>query len=208
VEAVSNGRFGYVALRAMRSADLSAFAREFYPAATREGLIVDVRNNEGGNIDSIVIEKLLRRAWAYWQTRDGGQYWNMQQAFRGHVVVLVNSRTYSDGEAFAEGVKRLGLGKVVGTRTAGAGVWLSDRNELADGGIARSAESGVMGLDGAWMIEGRGVTPDVEVDNPPHATFNGGDAQLERAIRLLQEALDADPVRVPKAQPYPTPGRR
>jgi tricorn protease len=208
VEAVSNGRFGYVALRAMRSADLSSFAREFYPAATREGLIVDVRNNEGGNIDSIVIEKLLRRAWAYWQTRDGGQYWNMQQAFRGHLVVLVNGRTYSDGETFAEGVKRLGLGKVVGTRTAGAGVWLSDRNELADGGIARSAEWGVMGLDGAWMIEGRGVTPDIEVDNPPHATFNGEDAQLERAIRVLREALAADPVREPKAQPYPTPGRR
>jgi tricorn protease len=208
VEEASGGRFGYVALRAMRSADLATFAREFYPVADREGLVIDVRDNDGGNIDSIVIEKLLRRAWAWWSTRDGRQSWNMQRAFRGRIVVLVNERTYSDGETFAEGVKRLGLATVVGRRTAGAGVWLSDRNRLADGGIARSAEAGQMGPDGAWLIEGRGVTPDVEVDNPPHATFNGEDAQLATAIRLLEEALAASPVRAPVPQPRPAPARR
>ena len=204
----SGGRVGDVALRARGAADVATFAREFYPVAGREGLVIDLRDNDGGNIDSIVIEKLLRRAWAYWSTRDGRLAWNMQNAFRGRIVVLVNERTYSDGETFAEGVKRLGLATVVGRRTTGAGVWLSDRNRLADGGIARSAELAQMGLEGAWLIEGRGVAPDVEVDNPPHATFRGEDAQLAAAIRVLEEALARDPVREPKVPPRPTPGRR
>lgn len=208
VEEASRGRFGYLALRAMGQADVASFARDFYPVAAREGLVIDVRDNDGGNIDSIVIEKLLRRAWAYWRTRDGRQFRNMQNAFRGRIVVLVNERTYSDGETFAEGMKRLGLATLVGRRTAGAGVWLSDRNRLADGGIARSAELGQFGLDGHWLIEGRGVEPDVDVDNPPRATFGGEDAQLATAIRVLEESVAANPVPSPKAPPYPAPAAR
>jgi tricorn protease len=203
VDEVSKFRYGYVHLRAMGRNDVATFAREFYPVADREGLIIDVRNNWGGNIDSIVIEKLMRRAWSYWQTRDGNRYWNQQNAFRGPIVVLANERTYSDGETFAEGVKRLGLATVIGKRTSGAGVWLSDRNLLADNGIARAAETGQMGLEGSWLIEGVGVAPDVEVDNPPNATFNGADAQLDAAIRLLDEKLAAKPMPQPPAISYP-----
>ena len=39
------------------------------------------------------------------------------------------------------------------------------------------------------------MTPDIEIDNPPHATFLGGDAQLEKALAVLQEQLKADPVK-------------
>ena len=207
VESASGGRFGYIDLRAMGPRDLAAFAREFYPVADREGLVIDVRGNGGGSIDSIVIEKLLRRAWAFWQTRDGARFGNMQNAFRGRLVVLVDHGTYSDGETFAEGVKRLGLGTVVGRRTAGAGVWLSDRNRLADGGIARAAEVGQFALDGAWLIEGRGVEPDVDVDNLPRESFDGKDAQLDRAIALLRESLAKDPLKKPEPGAYPATRR-
>jgi tricorn protease len=198
VEEASEGRFGYVDLRAMGPKDIGTFAREFYPVVEREGLVIDVRGNGGGSIDSIVIEKLMRRAWAWWQTRDGARFWNMQGAFRGRIVVLVDEDTYSDGETFAEGVKRLALGTVVGKRTAGAGLWLSDRNRLADGGIVRAAELGQFGVEGKWLIEGRGVEPDVEVDNLPRETFDGRDAQLERAIAILKESLAKDPIRGPE----------
>jgi tricorn protease len=191
----------------MGPGDLASFAREFYPVHDREGLIVDVRENNGGSIDSILIEKLMRRAWAYWQGADGGRRWNMQSAFRGHIVVLIDSGTYSDGETFAEGMRRLGLATLVGKRTAGAGVWLSDQNILADGGIARAAEFGQLGLDGAWLVEGQGVAPDVEVDNPPHATYLGEDAQLAAAIRILEEKLREKAVVEPAARDYPRPRR-
>jgi hypothetical protein len=56
-----------------------------------------------------------------------------------------------------------------------------------------------------WLIEGHGVDPDVVKDNLPHATFKGEDAQLEAAIRHLQEEIAKDPRPVPKAPAYPNP---
>ena len=72
----------------------------------------------------------------------GGLGWDMQYAFRGHLVVLINEHTSSDGEAFARGVSELGLGKLVGKRTWGGGIWLSSDNKLVDGGIASAPEVG------------------------------------------------------------------
>ncbi|HSG26948.1 MAG TPA: S41 family peptidase, partial [Candidatus Krumholzibacterium sp.] len=124
VEEEGKGDLGYVHLRAMGGVNISEWARNFYPVFDRKGLIIDVRHNRGGNIDSWILEKLLRKAWFYWKPRVGDTFWNMQYAFRGHIVVLCNEYTASDGEAFAEGFKRLGLGKVIGTRTWGGEVWL------------------------------------------------------------------------------------
>jgi len=203
VEQTSHDSIGYVHLRAMGSADIAQWERDFYPVFDRAGLIIDVRHNNGGNIDSWILSQLLRQAWFYWQGRVGNPTWNMQFAFRGHVVVLTDEFTASDGEAFAEGFKRLGLGKVVGTRTWGGEIWLSSSNTLVDRGIATAAETGVYGPEGKWLIEGHGVDPDVIVDNLPHATFLGGDAQLDAAIKLLQAEIKAKPIANPVTPAYP-----
>ncbi len=198
----SGGKVGYLRLRAMGPADIATFAREFYANVERGGLVIDVRNNNGGNIDSWVIEKLMRRAWSFWQPRapaGAPPYPNMQNAFRGYLAVLINEETYSDGESFAEGVKRLKLGALIGKRTSGAGVWLSDRNRLEDNGIMRAAQNPVFTLDGTWLVEGHGVVPDIEVDNLPRATFDGGDAQLDAAIAHLKARLAEQPIVVPVA---------
>jgi tricorn protease len=203
VETDSETQIGYVHLRNMGPSDIEQWAREFYPVFDRPGLIIDVRHNGGGNIDSWVLGKLLRRAWFYWQPRVGNPSSNMQYAFRGHIVVLCDRLTASDGEAFTEGVRRLGLGKIIGVRTWGGEIWLSSSNTLADDGIATAAEVGVYGPEGKWLIEGHGVDPDIEVDNLPHATFEGGDAELDAAIQYLREEIKKDPRPVPKAPPYP-----
>jgi tricorn protease len=203
VEKSTGNRMGYVHLRAMGGGNMSEWQREFYPVFDREGLIIDVRHNSGGNIDSWILEKLLRKAWFFWQPRVGNPTWNMQYAFRGHLAVLVDENTASDGEAFAEGVRRLGLGKVIGTRTWGGEIWLSANNFLVDRGIATAAETGVFGPEGDWLIEGHGVDPDIVVDNLPHATFNGGDAQLDAAITYLEEEIRKNPVPKPVAPRYP-----
>jgi tricorn protease len=127
----------------------------------------------------------------------------MQYAFRGHLVVLVDESTASDGEAFAEGFRRLGLGKVIGSRTWGGEIWLSASNQLADRGIATASEIGVYSPEGQWLIEGHGVDPDIVVDNLPHATFNGHDAQLEVAIKHLEELIKKNPRPAPKAPNHP-----
>ena len=119
----------------------------------------------------------------------------MQYAFRGHVVVLCDENTASDGEAFAEGFRRLGLGKVIGTRTWGGEVWLSPSNFLVDRGIATAAETGVYGPDGDWLIEGHGVDPDIVVDNLPHATFDGRGRAARRGgqIPAGRDSEESDP---------------
>jgi tricorn protease len=203
VETDSQNHIGYVHLRAMGEDDIAQWVRDFYPVFDRQGLVIDVRHNNGGNIDSWILGKLLRKAWFYWQPRVGNPTWNMQYAFRGHVVVLCDQDTASDGEAFSEGIKRLNIGKVIGMRTWGGEVWLSFDNILADDGIASAAETGVYGPEGKWLIEGHGVDPDIVVDNLPHATFEGSDAQLDAAIKYLQEEIQKDPRPVPKAPPYP-----
>lgn len=203
VEELGNNKIGYVHLRAMGSANIAEWAREFYPVFQRQGLIIDVRHNRGGNIDSWILGKLLRKAWFYWQGRAGKPYWNMQYAFRGHVVVLCNEHTASDGEAFSEGFRRLGLGKVIGTRTWGGEIWLSFSNYLVDKGIASAAEIGVYGPEGSWLIEGHGVEPDLVVDNLPHETFLGKDRQLEAAVQHLQELIEQDPRLVPAPPEFP-----
>jgi tricorn protease len=74
---------------------------------------------------------------------------------------------------------------------------------LADKGIASAAEIYVYGPEGKWLIEGHGVDPDIAVDNLPHATFTGSDAQLDAAIKYLQEEIQKDPWPVPPAPAYP-----
>ena len=203
VESDSKGKIGYVHLQAMGPRDIEQWTREFYPVFDREGLIIDVRHNRGGNIDSWLLGKLMRRAWFYWQPRIGNPNWNMQYAFRGHTVVLCDQVTASDGEAFSEGFRRLGMGKLIGVRTWGGEIWLSGSNVLSDFGIATAAETGVYGPEGKWLIEGHGVDPDIVTDNLPHATFAGSDAQLDEALKVLQEEIQKDPRPVPKAPPYP-----
>ena len=203
VDAESGGKIGYVHLRAMTSQDIDQWARDYYPVFDRQGLIIDVRHNHGGNIDSWLLGKLLRQAWFYWQPRVGNPSWNMQYAFRGHIVVLCDQETASDGEAFTAGFEHFKMGKVIGVRTWGGEIWLSFNTQQADNGIATAAELGVYGPNGKWLIEGHGVEPDIVVDNLPHDTFTGHDAQLEAAVDLLKKEIEADPRPVPKAPPYP-----
>jgi len=203
VERASDSRIGYVHLRAMGGRDIADWARGFYPVFNRQGLIIDVRNNQGGNIDSWILGRLLRKAWFHWNQRVGrAPSWNMQYAFRGHIAVLCNEFTASDGEAFTAGIQRLGLGKVFGTRTWGGEIWLTGSNFLVDGGIATAAEFGVYGPEGQWLIEGHGVEPDVVVDNLPHATYKGQDAQLDAAIEWLEQRISEEPREEPPHPPY------
>jgi len=121
----------------------------------------------------------------------------------GHLVVLCDHFTASDGEGFSEGFRLLGLGKVIGTRTWGGQIWLSAQRWLVDSGMATAAEMGVYSPEGQWLIEGEGVHPDIEVDNLPHQTFLGKDAQLEAGVKHLQDLIATDPRPPVPVPPHP-----
>ncbi|NQV87261.1 MAG: PD40 domain-containing protein, partial [Woeseiaceae bacterium] len=98
----------YLHLEAMGEEDVASFARDFYANLNKKGMVIDVRRNNGGNVDSWIIDRLLRKAWSFWTSRQGGDpYTNMQNTFRGHLVVLADERTYSDGETFVAAIKQL-----------------------------------------------------------------------------------------------------
>jgi len=208
VAAASGGRIGYLHLRAMGAADVASFARDYFEHFDKDGIIIDVRGNRGGNIDSWIIGTLLRKVWAYWPSpiSGGPTSTNMQQTFRGHLAVLIDEGTYSDGETFSAGVKALDIAPLIGVQTAGAGIWLSDRNSLVDGGQARVAESGQFGLDGRWLVEGRGVSPDITVENMPHAAYLGQDSQLDAALSYLKDKIAAEPIPPLTPRAYPPLG--
>ena len=208
VATASGGKVGYLHLRAMGAADAASFARDYFEHYDKEGLVIDVRGNRGGNIDSWIIGTLLRRVWAFWPSANGTgpATTNMQQTFRGHLAILIDEGTYSDGETFAAGVKALDLAPLVGMQTAGAGIWLSDRNPLVDGGQARIAETGQFGLDGRWLVEGRGVSPDITVENMPRAAYLGQDSQLDAALAYLRDKIAAEPIPPLTPRAYPPLG--
>ncbi len=204
VEEESDGAIGYVHLRAMGGGNIEEWYREYYPVFDRQGLIIDVRHNRGGNIDAWILEKLMRQIWMLWQPRVGDPYWNLHYAPRGHLVVLVDQHTASDGEAFADGFRRLGLGPVIGMRTWGGEIWLTSSNRLVDRGIVTASEFGVYSADGSeWLIEGWGLVPDMVVDNRPYASFRGEDAQLQAALEYLRQQIAEDPREIPGHPPYP-----
>ena len=81
------------------------------------------------------------------------------------------------------------------------------------GGATSGTAGGAAGGDGAaagvadgteWIVEGRGVEPDVLVDNRPAETFYGSDAQLDAAVRMLLERIEAEPPTRPSPPPYPS----
>jgi len=197
---------GYIHLQSMSGVQAEdAFARGFFPNYHKQGLILDVRHNLGGNIDAWVLDVLQRKAWMYWQSRDfspetGGIGWDEHYAFRGHVVVLVDEKTSSDGEGVSRGISELGLGRIIGKRTWGGGIWLSSDNKLVDGGIATAPEIGDYNDKFGWGmgIEQMGLEPDIEVDNDPHEVYMGRDRQLERAIEELKVWIKEEPIVVPK----------
>ena len=210
-EEKSKGEIGYFHMRAMTSSNYAEFVKGYYPVFNRKGLVIDMRQNYGGNIDSWILGRLSRKPWMYWKTRTGRPSGNMQYAFNGHMVVLIDAYTISDGEAFSEGFRRLGLGPLIGTRTWGGGIWLRGATRLVDGGMARSPETGVYAPSKAWIIEGTGVQPDIVVDNLPHQAFLGKDAQLEAAIEYLKKKIAEEPPLVPAApkrpdKSFPYPG--
>ena len=136
----------------MGARNVAAFARDFYASDKKKGIVIDVRRNDGGNVDSWIIDRLLRKAWMFWSDRNDDVSANMQNAFRGHLVVIADEGTYSDGETFTAAIKALGIAPVIGKRTAGAGVWLTGSNNLADFGIARVAEFPFYSMDDRGFV--------------------------------------------------------
>jgi tricorn protease len=201
----SGGRIGYLHMPNMGEPGLREFGRYYYPQTEKEAIIIDDRWNGGGFVGDMVVDRLERRLWAMTAPREGKTGRNPERVHHGPVVVLINEDTYSNGEFFAETVKRKNLATLIGLRTWGGSTGIEPHQDLIDGGTTTPPQFGLYGLDGSWPIEGWGVEPHIVVVNLPDDVVAGKDAQLDKAIEFLLEQLDTSGGKwdIPETPPYP-----
>jgi tricorn protease len=201
VDEASGGAIGYLYLPAMMENGLIEFARAFYPDYQKRAFIIDERYNGGGFVGDMIIDRLERQLWAFTQPREGIVLRDPERAFHGHLVVLINEDTGSNGEYFAEAIKIKGLATLIGMRTWGGAVGIEPHQDLVDGGGTTPPQFGLFDFEGRWLIEGHGVEPDIEVQNEPGDVLAGRDAQLEAGLVFLAERMASDPMPVPETPP-------
>jgi tricorn protease len=188
VNKISGGKIGYVHLPDMGSGSLDQLYVDLDAEnQSKEGVIVDIRNNNGGFINPYVIDILSRKG--YLTMRERG-LWNVpsrsalgQRALERPTVLITNQHSLSDAEDLTEGFRALKLGKTVGEPTAG---WIiyTWTTALFDGTTFRLPRQLVLDSSGKDMeLNPRPV--DALVIRPIGESLTGKDSQLDRAVREL-----------------------
>ncbi|MBI4915937.1 MAG: PD40 domain-containing protein [Acidobacteria bacterium] len=203
VAKMTGGKVGYIHIPDMGASGAYEFIKWYYPQIRKEGLVVDVRSNGGGNISQWIIERLGRTLLGtrFGRNPDPGTYPNV--VFHGHKVCLLNETSASDGDIFPHMFRQAGLGPLIGKRSWGGVVGISGRGPLIDGGQVMVPLRGTNAPTGEWVIEGHGVDPDIVVENDPKAVIAGGDPQLERGVAEVMKAIAAKPMVLPTRPPDP-----
>jgi tricorn protease len=198
VDEWSGGKVGYVHIRSMNQSSLRRFETEIDQFWNKNGMIIDIRYNGGGNIDQQLIDILERRPYEYWNYRMGGRAAGRRprQAIAGPKVMLINWRSPSHSEVTPQGFRDLELGRIVGNPTYGA-VIATGSYRLLNGGRIRTPGSLVVTYDPTKPnnyginLENFGVAPDVWVENTPQDELDGFDRELkaavDEALRMLAE---------------------
>ena len=194
----TGGRVGYIHIPDMGANGIREFIKWYYPQIDKEALIVDVRANGGGNVSRMLIERLRRKVLGinYARTDDMGTTYP-DGVFMGPMAALLDQNSASDGDIFPWMFREAGLGPLIGKRSWGGVVGISNRGGLIDGGNVFVPGSALANNKGQWIIEGYGVDPDIEVENDPQSVIAGHDPQLERSITELMAKIKDHPTKLP-----------
>ena len=204
VNEATNGEVGYIHVPDMSAAGLNEFIKYYYPQIRKRGLIIDDRGNGGGNVSPMIIERLRRELVLMRISRNGTPYTNPNGLHWGPKVMLVDRYSASDGDLFPYQFKTYGIGKLIGERTWGGVVGIRGSLPFIDGGDLRKPEFATYDREGKeFVIEGRGVTPDIIVVNDPAKEYEGIDEQLNKAIEVILEELKKWPEELPQVPEYP-----
>ena len=192
VDELSNGRLGYVHIASMSEGALSQLIFDLDQGNHgKEGVVVDVRNNNGGFVNVYAIDILSRRNYFTMENRGGVEAPSRvqlgQRALLAPTVLVTNQHTLSDGEDFTEGYRLLELGKVVGEPTAGWIIYTGSAG-LVDGTSVRMPRTKIRDTRGQVMeLNPRPV--DIEIERPTGESYLGIDTQIERAVEELLAQL-------------------
>jgi tricorn protease len=188
VARISNGRLGYVHIRDMSEQALTQLYLDLDSQnRARDGVVIDIRNNNGGFVNAYALDVLARRPYLTMTNRGGpaGPARTVlgQRSLELPTILVVNQHSLSDAEDFTEGYRTLKLGKVVGEPTAGWIIYTGSM-ELVDGSVMRMPGTLITGADGKNM-ENNPRPVDVAVTRPIGESYTGRDSQLDVAVREL-----------------------
>ncbi|MBR5106560.1 MAG: PD40 domain-containing protein [Bacteroidales bacterium] len=189
VTAQTGGKVGYIHMRAMGAEDLESFLLKMHTEVfDKDALILDLRYNNGGNVHKEVIDFLRGQSHFEWAYRDFPRtsHPNVTPGDRP-IVVLVNEHSLSDAEVTSNGIKTLGIAKLVGTETYRWIIFTSSVR-LLDGSTCRMPAWGCYSVIDGSDLENTGVKPDIYVKNTFKDRLEGKDPQLDAAIaEVLRE---------------------
>jgi tricorn protease len=195
VDKLSGGRVGYIHVPNTSTDGNRELFRGMYAYHDKEALIIDDRYNGGGFIPDVMANLLDRHTLVYWH-RNGLQPTSAPNiAHNGPKVMLINGYSSSGGDAFPYFFKKMGLGKLIGTRTWGGLIGISGNARLVDGGYISVPRFGIFDENENWIIEGIGVYPDIEVVDRPEQLVKGEDPCIEKAVETLLNELKEHPVK-------------
>ena len=188
VAKASGGRLGYVHMFDMSESALEQLYLDLDTEnQSREAVVVDVRNNNGGFVNMFAIDVFARQNYLTMTSRNQpstpGRSQLGQRALGVPTILVTNQHSLSDAEDFTEGYRSLKLGKVVGEPTAGWILYTSNR-PLIDGTVVRVPSTRVQGSDGKIMeMNPRPV--DIPVKRQVGESYSGHDSQLDTAVDEL-----------------------
>lgn len=195
VDRLSGGRIGYIHVPNTSQDGNRELFRGIYAYHDKEALIIDDRYNGGGFIPDRMADLLDRKTLVYWHRNGLMPSKAPNIAHDGPKVMLVNGYSSSGGDAFPYFFRKMGLGKLIGTRTWGGLIGISGNARLVDGGYISVPRFGIFDENEEWIIEGIGVYPDIEVVDRPEQLAKGIDPGIEKAVEVLLQELKANPVR-------------
>lgn len=193
VDRLSGGRIGYIHVPNTAVEGNRELNRGMYAYHHKDALIIDERFNGGGFIPDRLTELLTRETHAYWHRAGLDPMRTPGVAHDGPKAMLINQYSSSGGDAFPYFFRQKNLGTIIGARTWGGLVGISGNARLADGGYISVPRFGIYNQEGEWIIEGIGVSPDIEVIDAPHLVARGQDPALEKAIEVLLKELEENP---------------
>ncbi|MDX3110631.1 S41 family peptidase [Nonomuraea angiospora] len=190
VREASGGRLGYLHVPDMVATGWAQFHRDLRTEMAFDGLVVDVRENSGGHLSELVLEKLSRKVTGWARARGYEPMRYPEDSPRGPIVTITDEFAGSDGDIVSAGIKNRGIGPLVGTRTWGGVIGIDSRYSLVDGTRVTQPRYSFWLEGHGWGVENYGVEPDIEVVITPQDRVAGRDPQLEKAIELALAALD------------------
>ncbi|MGC1520591.1 MAG: PDZ domain-containing protein, partial [Steroidobacteraceae bacterium] len=203
VEHLSGGKLAYVYLPNTGAEGFTNFNRYYFAQTQKQGAIIDERFNAGGQMADYIVEVMSRHIESYWSPRYGKIEHTPNAGIYGPKVMIANEVSGSGGDALPWLFKQAKIGTLVGKRTWGGLVGISEIPVLMDGGHVTSPSVAFFSPAGEWDVENHGVDPDVTVEQDPKAVGEGHDPQLEAAVQIALRELAAHPRTQPARPAYP-----